>query len=227
MSRAREFFLARGFDAASMSDIARAAGVSKGTLYVYFDNKESFSRRSFTSECLVHAEGVFDLDAGHTGRRKHPHPPRSAYIEFLCRPEKASALRTVVAIADRMPELGRIFYETSPAVGVTELADYFRARRKPACSRSRIAGSSRPSSWIRASPRCSRPCCSISAPRPRRTPSTMWLASPCRTFMRRLLRGRAGVIVLHSEACRSIKTNLFIETDSRLNRSRRAAVSAR
>ena len=46
-------------------------------------------------------------------------------------------------------------------------------------------------------------------------------------FHARLLRGRAGVIVLHSEACRSIKTNLFIETDSRLNRSRRAAVSAR
>jgi AcrR family transcriptional regulator len=37
---ARQIFLARGFDAASMSDIARAAGVSKGTLYVYFENKE-------------------------------------------------------------------------------------------------------------------------------------------------------------------------------------------
>ena len=37
---AREVFLARGFDAASMGDIAKAAGVSKGTLYVYFKNKE-------------------------------------------------------------------------------------------------------------------------------------------------------------------------------------------
>ena len=30
-----------GFDAASMNDIARAAGVSKGTLYAYFDSKEA------------------------------------------------------------------------------------------------------------------------------------------------------------------------------------------
>ncbi len=30
-------FLAQGFDAASMGEIAREAGVSKGTLYVYFD----------------------------------------------------------------------------------------------------------------------------------------------------------------------------------------------
>ena len=32
--------MAQGFDAASMGEIARAAGVSKGTLYVYFENKE-------------------------------------------------------------------------------------------------------------------------------------------------------------------------------------------
>src|SRR5215469_18614610 len=32
-------FVDLGFDGACMSDIARAAGVSKGTLYVYFDDK--------------------------------------------------------------------------------------------------------------------------------------------------------------------------------------------
>ena len=37
---ARSVFNARGFDAASMSEIATAAGVSKGTLYVYFEDKE-------------------------------------------------------------------------------------------------------------------------------------------------------------------------------------------
>jgi AcrR family transcriptional regulator len=31
---ARAIFFAQGFDAASMGDIARAAGVSKGTLYI-------------------------------------------------------------------------------------------------------------------------------------------------------------------------------------------------
>ena len=40
MDGARAVFLAQGFDAASMGEIARAAGVSKGTLYVYFDSKE-------------------------------------------------------------------------------------------------------------------------------------------------------------------------------------------
>ena len=37
---ARQVFLTQGFDAASMMDIAKAAGVSKGTLYVYFKDKD-------------------------------------------------------------------------------------------------------------------------------------------------------------------------------------------
>ena len=37
---ARRVFIDMGFDAASMNDITREAGVSKGTIYVYFANKE-------------------------------------------------------------------------------------------------------------------------------------------------------------------------------------------
>ncbi|MBV8107083.1 MAG: helix-turn-helix transcriptional regulator, partial [Hyphomicrobiales bacterium] len=40
MDGARTVFLSAGFDGASMNDIARAAGVSKGTLYAYFTSKE-------------------------------------------------------------------------------------------------------------------------------------------------------------------------------------------
>ena len=36
---AAQAFLEKGFDAASMEDVRRAAGVSKGTIYVYFADK--------------------------------------------------------------------------------------------------------------------------------------------------------------------------------------------
>ena len=38
---AARVFLEKGFDAAGVNDICRAAGVSKSTLYVYFDTKET------------------------------------------------------------------------------------------------------------------------------------------------------------------------------------------
>jgi len=125
---AREMFLRQGFDAASMSDIARAAGVSKGTLYVYFTNKEQLFEAIVHEECLVHAEGVFTLDPNDHDVEGILLRLGTAYLDFLCRPDKSSALRTVVAIADRMPEIGKVFYETGPAVGIAKLAAYLKAQ---------------------------------------------------------------------------------------------------
>jgi AcrR family transcriptional regulator len=127
---ARAIFLAQGFDAASMSDIARAAGVSKGTLYVYFENKEQLFQAIVHEECQVHAERAFDLDHSNHDVETVLTQVGSAFLGFLCTPEKASALRTVIAIADRMPEIGRVFYETGPAVGIAKLADYLKAQNK-------------------------------------------------------------------------------------------------
>jgi AcrR family transcriptional regulator len=125
---ARAMFLAQGFDAASMNDIARAAGVSKGTLYVYFANKEQLFEAIVEEECDAQAEGIFDLDPDNHDVEAVLTRVGVAYVKFLCRPEKASAIRTVIAIADRMPEVGRRFYESGPASGIARLAAYLAAQ---------------------------------------------------------------------------------------------------
>jgi AcrR family transcriptional regulator len=127
---ARTIFLQHGFDAASMNDIARAAGVSKGTLYVYFENKEQLFEAIVHEECQVHAENTFDLDPNNHDVDATLTRLGVAFVEFLCRPEKASALRAVVAIADRMPEIGKVFYETGPAIGIAKLAAYLQAQNQ-------------------------------------------------------------------------------------------------
>jgi AcrR family transcriptional regulator len=125
---ARLVFLAQGFDAASMNDIARAAGVSKGTLYVYFTSKEQLFSAIVQGECLCHAEHAFNLDPADHDAEAVLTRLGTAYAGFLCRPEKASAFRTVMAIADRMPDMGRTFYESGPANGIARLASYLRAQ---------------------------------------------------------------------------------------------------
>ncbi len=125
---ARAIFLAQGFDAASMNDIARAAGVSKGTLYVYFKHKEELFEAIVERECDAQAEGIFDFDPNDRDVEAVLMRLGVAYVTFLCRPEKASAIRTVIAIADRMPEVGRKFYESGPALGMKQLADYLDAQ---------------------------------------------------------------------------------------------------
>ena len=50
-----------------------------------------------------------------------------AYIELLCRPGGGSAIRTVMAIAERMPDVGRRFYEDVLEKTIGRLAAYLEA----------------------------------------------------------------------------------------------------
>jgi AcrR family transcriptional regulator len=125
---ARKLFLDLGFDAASMGEIARAAGVSKGTLYVYFDSKEHLFEAIVEDERGAQAEQIFALDAANHDVAAVLTGLGTAYVRFLCQPAACSAIRTVVAIAERMPELGRKFYEFGPMCGIERLAAYLKAQ---------------------------------------------------------------------------------------------------
>src|SRR5215813_11386035 len=124
---ARAVFLSQGFDAASMNDIARKAGVSKGTLYVYFRNKEELFEAITEQECGLQAERVFQLDNANHDVAAVLTKLGTDFATFMCN-RSTSPVRTIIAIADRMPEVGRQFYESGPAVGITKLAAYLQAQ---------------------------------------------------------------------------------------------------
>ena len=125
---ARQVFMAQGFDAASMGEIARAAGVSKGTLYVYFKSKEELFEAIVGQQCKAQAEQIFNLDPQDHDVERVLTRLGTAFVQFLCRPGGAPPLRTVIAIAERMPEIGHRFYESGPAIGIAHLEGYLRAQ---------------------------------------------------------------------------------------------------
>ncbi|HWL19449.1 MAG TPA: TetR/AcrR family transcriptional regulator C-terminal domain-containing protein, partial [Bradyrhizobium sp.] len=53
-----------------------------------------------------------------------------AYIAMICRPGGGSAIRTVMAIAERMPEVGRRYYERVLEKTINRLAVYLDAHVK-------------------------------------------------------------------------------------------------
>src|SRR3954453_21355599 len=59
---ARKVFMNLGFDGASMGEIARSAGVSKGTLYVYFADKNRLFEAIVEQEQLEQGKELFNLD---------------------------------------------------------------------------------------------------------------------------------------------------------------------
>jgi AcrR family transcriptional regulator len=126
---ARKVFLDLGFDGASMGEIARAAGVSKGTLYVYFADKNRLFEAIVEQEALEQGEIAFNFDPGRdvaTTLREFG----EAYLAIICRPGGGSAIRTVMAIAERMPEVGRRYYERVLEKTINRLATYLDAHVK-------------------------------------------------------------------------------------------------
>lgn len=65
VTAARMMFRERGLQAAKMADIASAAGVAEGTLYLYFKNKEAVFAAVVTRHWLDLTEGASQVVAGH------------------------------------------------------------------------------------------------------------------------------------------------------------------
>jgi AcrR family transcriptional regulator len=121
---ARRVFLAQGFDGASMGEIARAAGVSKGTLYVYFDSKETLFEALTLAERGSLAEALFRLDEHDPDVRAVLRRLGLSFLDAMIRPDHISSVRLVIGAADKFPRFGRAFYESGPECGQRRLAAY-------------------------------------------------------------------------------------------------------
>ena len=127
---ARKVFMDLGFDGASMGEIARAAGVSKGTLYVYFADKSALFEAILEEEALFHGQVVFNFDPARDAETTLKDFGQ-AYLHLLCRPGGGSAIRTVMAIAERMPDVGRRYYLRVLDKTINRLSDYLKAHVGP------------------------------------------------------------------------------------------------
>jgi AcrR family transcriptional regulator len=119
-----------GFDGASMGEIARAAQVSKGTLYVYFADKCALFEAILEQEALQHGQVAFNFDPARDVETTLKDFGR-AYNRLLCRPGGGSAIRTVMAIAERMPDVGRRYYLRVLDKTINRLSDYLKAHVGP------------------------------------------------------------------------------------------------
>src|SRR6478735_536596 len=93
---ARRVFLSAGFDGASMGEIAKAAGVSKGTLYTYFESKEALFEALILEERAGLAEALFRLDPDDPDTRAVLGRLGRSFLAMLVRPEHVASVRMVI-----------------------------------------------------------------------------------------------------------------------------------
>lgn len=125
---AHAVFRARGFDASSMADIAAAANVSKGTLYVYFEDKEHLFIALIEREREKQKQGIYEALADDPDLAHALTSFGERLVRLITGGFALSAQRIVLGVAERMPELGHEFYERGPMQGTRRLAAFLQRR---------------------------------------------------------------------------------------------------
>lgn len=107
---AKRVFMQKGFDAASMNDITREAGVSKGTIYVYFANKEDLFIEMVERERAAFLAALRTVLAGNENVETGLTEFGIKFLEHLTDEKIINAMRTVLGVRERMPDLCARFF---------------------------------------------------------------------------------------------------------------------
>ncbi len=125
---AAEVFAQDGYEGASMSRIAACAGVSKGTLYNYFDSKADMFAAWVGLECSHMLRQAFD---GHDPNGDPEVVLRHlgmCCVEMMVSTTGLTMYRVAVSEANKFPEVARAFYEAGPKRGIACVAEWLRGQ---------------------------------------------------------------------------------------------------
>ena len=111
---AASLFMAHGYGAVSMDAVARAAGVSKATLYAHFSSKDQLFATIVGEACRERIGLGELLPADVSDLREALTAFGARLLRFFLEERPLALYRVVTAESTRFPELGRAFYESGP-----------------------------------------------------------------------------------------------------------------
>lgn len=118
LAAALQQFVERGYAATRLEDVARAAGVSKGTLYLYFENKEELFK-AVVRENIVHPIGEAELTVaqfdGHSAELLHT--ILMQWWDKIGVTRLAGITKLMMAEANNFPDLAQFYDEEVVARG--------------------------------------------------------------------------------------------------------------
>jgi AcrR family transcriptional regulator len=120
LAAALDEFTERGFASTRMDDVARRAGVGKGTIYLHFKDKEALFQQlviTMLGPIVAQVQGLPDKDV----------PVRAVlerlsalFVEEIYATKRRQVLRLIMAEGPRFPQLAEFYYRhvVEPASGV-------------------------------------------------------------------------------------------------------------
>jgi AcrR family transcriptional regulator len=120
-------FAEEGYSGTTMDAVAAAAGLSKPTLYQYFDSKDALFQAMMLGQ-RDRMMNVFDHPSP-DGMVKDLHSFAWDYADVVMRPEMLSLARLIIGEVQRFPEIGRAYQASGPDRLLSGIMDYLTRQR--------------------------------------------------------------------------------------------------
>ncbi len=131
LSAALESFAARGFAATRIEDVAARAGISKGTLYLYFDGKEELFKAVVRQALLPNLARIEALAATFEGPSALLLERLLATIAGVINSRVGAIPKLVIAEAGNFPDLARFYLAEVVQRGLGLIGDDPAPRDRP------------------------------------------------------------------------------------------------
>jgi AcrR family transcriptional regulator len=128
LDAAFRLFGSRGLHGATLEQVAREAGISKGTIYLYFPDKASL----FTAMMQARVNGIMPADTNVRFQRDATAQSRLLRVgrrlyRFFCTPAFLALYRTIIGEAPQFPEAAALLYRDGILPANRRLAAVFQA----------------------------------------------------------------------------------------------------
>ncbi|HEX5419392.1 MAG TPA: TetR/AcrR family transcriptional regulator [Gammaproteobacteria bacterium] len=124
---ASEYFLARGYQGASINAMARSSGISKESIYRYFSSKKALFEAVIERELNDYQERLrrLDMASSSAGLRPALLMAAEAIIGVMCADRTLALRRLIFDEATRSPDLGQHYYRVGPERAYARLEEIF------------------------------------------------------------------------------------------------------
>lgn len=120
-------FLKYGFEGTSMDAIARAAGVSKLTVYGHFLSKDLLFKAMVSDKCDQFSPPASFLTLADEEPRKALTRIATGFVRLMMTPEVIAMHRVVIGEAGKNPKIAELLYEAGPRPTKEAFAELLRA----------------------------------------------------------------------------------------------------
>ena len=110
LAAALDEFSSQGFTAARLEDVARRAGIAKGTIYLYFRDKETLFQelvRSMLTPVIGTVEALRDVDVPMRTLSEHL---LDIFVDQILSTRRREVIRLMIAEGRRFPKLAEFYH---------------------------------------------------------------------------------------------------------------------